>query len=59
MYSPDFVAHLEHLERLFERLWRHGLKLRPDKCTLLQSQVKFLGHVVDRSGIMPDRKSVV
>jgi len=48
VYSPDFTTHLQHLEEVFARLHKHGLKLRPDKCKLLQQQVKFLGHVVDR-----------
>ncbi|KAK7878057.1 hypothetical protein WMY93_031278, partial [Mugilogobius chulae] len=34
---------LSHLDQVFERLWRHGLKLRPDKCKLLQPEVTFLG----------------
>ncbi|XP_029967090.1 LOW QUALITY PROTEIN: uncharacterized protein LOC115402705 [Salarias fasciatus] len=54
VYSPDFDTHLQNLEEVFERLWRHGLKLRPDKCKLLQREVKFLGHVVNQAGVMPD-----
>lgn len=53
IYSPDF-SHLQHLEKVFERLWRHGLKLRLDKCNLIQQEVKFLGHVVDKNGVKPD-----
>lgn len=30
VYSTDFAMHLKHLEEVFERLWKHGLKLRPD-----------------------------
>lgn len=40
--------------RCFKGLWRHGLKLRLDKCKLLQRDVKFLGHVVDQRGVRPD-----
>lgn len=54
IYSPDFSSHLQNLDEVFQRLWRHGLKLRPDKCKLLQREVKFLGHVVDRNGVSPD-----
>ena len=54
IYSPDFCSHLQHLEGVFHRLWKHGLKLRLDKCKLLQSEVKFLGHVVDQAGVRPD-----
>lgn len=35
-----------------------GLKLRPDKCKLFHRQVKFLGHVVDQRGVMPDPEKV-
>ncbi|XP_029920671.1 uncharacterized protein LOC115368614 [Myripristis murdjan] len=54
IYSPDFSSHLQHLDEVFHRLWRHGLKLRLDKCKLLQPEVKFLGHVVDQKGVKPD-----
>ncbi|KAK7938602.1 hypothetical protein WMY93_001928 [Mugilogobius chulae] len=54
IYSANFSSHLQHLDQVFERLWRHGLKLRPDKCKLLQPEVTFLGHVVDRHGVRPD-----
>ncbi|XP_041850864.1 uncharacterized protein LOC121646052 [Melanotaenia boesemani] len=44
----------QHLDEVFRRLWQHGLKLHLDKCKLLQPEVKFLGHVVDKSGVKPD-----
>uniref|UniRef100_A0A8C7XN19 ribonuclease H n=1 Tax=Oryzias sinensis TaxID=183150 RepID=A0A8C7XN19_9TELE len=58
IYSPDFSSHLQHLDEVFGRLWQHGLKLRPDKCRLFQQEVKFLGHIVDRSGVRPDPEKV-
>lgn len=58
VYSPDFATHLLHLERVFECLSGHGLKLRPEKCKLFQQQVRFLGHVVNQEGIMPDPEQV-
>ena len=58
LYSCDFHSHLQHLDSVFQRLWKHGLKLRLDKCTLLQNEVKFLGHVVDRQGVRPDPDKV-
>lgn len=51
IYSSDFSSHMQHLEMVFERLQKHGLKLRMDKCKLLQQEVKFLGHMVDCSGV--------
>ena len=31
IYSPDFSSHMQHLDQVFQRLWRHGLKLRLDQ----------------------------
>ncbi|KAM9757963.1 uncharacterized protein ACNS7B_005082 [Menidia menidia] len=58
VYSPNFDAHLQHLEDVFTCLWKHGLKLRPDKCKLFQREVRFLGHVVNQRGVMPDPDKV-
>lgn len=45
VYSPDFDTHLQNLEDVFERLWRNGLKLRPDRCRLFQLEVKFFSKI--------------
>ncbi|KAL7852896.1 hypothetical protein SRHO_G00186810 [Serrasalmus rhombeus] len=58
VYSPDFSSHLQQLDEVLARLWKHGLKLRPDKCKLLQTEVRFLGHVVDGRGVRPDPDKV-
>ncbi|XP_067937159.1 uncharacterized protein [Watersipora subatra] len=46
--APDFKTHLHRLEELFQRLWQAGLKVIPTKCELLQSQVRYLSHIVPR-----------
>ncbi|KAJ8006688.1 hypothetical protein DPEC_G00109820 [Dallia pectoralis] len=47
-------SHMLHLEQVFERLWKQGLKLQPRKCSLFQSKVTFLGHVVSKEGVSTD-----
>ena len=54
LYSNNYSSHLQNLDSVFQRLRKHGLKLRLDKCKLLQTEVKFLGHVVDGRGVRPD-----
>lgn len=54
IYSANFTDHLKHLNAVFHRLWKHGLKLRVDKCSFLQPEVGFLGHIVTRRGVKPD-----
>lgn len=40
------MTNVSHLPEVSERLHEAGLKLKPSKCTLLQLEVKYLGHVV-------------
>lgn len=39
---------------VFSRLKNHNLKLAPKKCHFLQRSVKFLGHVISKSGVQTD-----
>uniref|UniRef100_H3AME9 Gypsy retrotransposon integrase-like protein 1 n=1 Tax=Latimeria chalumnae TaxID=7897 RepID=H3AME9_LATCH len=48
IYSSDFDSHLSRLDK-------HGLKLKPAKCYLLQKEVKFLGHIISEQGIQIDQ----
>ncbi|KAJ7998494.1 hypothetical protein DPEC_G00205510 [Dallia pectoralis] len=58
VFSKDFRSHCERLELVFGRLKRHGLKLKPSKCFLFRSEVKFLGHVISSEGIKVDSEKV-
>ena len=54
VFSSTFEQHLERLELVFGRLRSYGLKLKPRKCHLLQSKVKYLGHIISAEGIETD-----
>ncbi|XP_041915813.1 uncharacterized protein LOC121680475 [Alosa sapidissima] len=54
IFSPSFESHIQHLEEVFHKMRSFGLKLKPEKCTLFQKQVRFLGHLVDSEGVRPD-----
>lgn len=54
IYSADFDEHLIRLENVFQKLHQYGLKLKPSKCELFMSHVKYLGHVVSEAGIHTD-----
>src|SRR6266536_1123451 len=58
VYSTNLEEHLKRLEVILSRLRDAGLKLRPDKCRLLQKQVKFLGHVISEEGVATDEAKV-
>jgi len=46
LFSKTIDEHLERLVQVLSRLRSAGLKLKPEKCFLLQKSVTFLGHVL-------------
>ena len=58
LFSRTVDEHLERLVRVLSRLRTAGLKLKPEKCSLMQKSVSFLGHVVSAEGIATDPKKI-
>ncbi|KAK3083233.1 hypothetical protein FSP39_017411 [Pinctada imbricata] len=56
--SKSFSTHIENLQEVFDRLNRANLKLSPEKCCLLQTEVKYLGHIVSKEGIKTDPNKI-
>ncbi len=54
VFAKDFSTALERLTTVFDRLRNAGLCLSAKKCHMFQKKVKYLGHVVDESGISTD-----
>ena len=50
--------HLDHLQKLFDRLKLYKLILNPNKCTFGVSSGKLLGFVVSDKGIQVDPAKV-
>ena len=61
VFSPDLDTHAGHLREVFERLERHGLRLKASKCTFAQDEVKLLGHIISGEGFAtdPDKTDVI
>ena len=58
VFAPTEELALERLELVFSRLRLHNLKLAQKKCWLLRRSVKFLGHIIDGSGVSTDATKV-
>ena len=54
MFSRTPEGHFENLQRVFDRLRRHGLKLKLSKCQFLREETKVLGFVVNKDRIKID-----
>ncbi|KAI5316908.1 hypothetical protein L3X38_036615 [Prunus dulcis] len=44
VYSNSLEEHLEHLQKVFQVLRENKLYVKKEKCSLVQEEVKFLGH---------------
>ena len=58
VHPDNWNTHLATLDKLFTRFVECGARLKPSKCVMCQSQVRFLGHVVSHMSIAPDPKKV-
>ncbi|XP_049875886.1 uncharacterized protein K02A2.6-like [Pectinophora gossypiella] len=52
------MEHLQALQTVFQRLLDNGMKLKKSKCVFLAEEVTYLGYVVSRDGIKPDRSKI-
>ena len=51
IFGKTWDQHLSRLRLVFSRLAEAGLKLKPSKCELACSKVKYLGHIVSEAGV--------
>ena len=52
VFAKSEAEHLEKLARVFDRMRKHGLKLRPQECHLFQKEITYLGHGISKHGVM-------
>ena len=60
-FGTDTPEALSRLAEVLERLSSFGLQLKANKCTFMQTEVVFLGHVVGRTSLAcnPEKLSAV
>ena len=58
IYSKTFEEHIEHLEKVFQRLVEANLMVKFKKCKFCLQNIEFLGHIVGRDGLQVDPKKV-
>ena len=58
IFSKTIQDHEKHIKTVFERLRKHGLKLKAKKCSFVKEQTQYLGFVIGKDGIKPDPEKV-
>lgn len=48
------VEHLKNLEKVFDRLSKAGFQLNLKKCMFFQPEIKYLGHIINKTGLHKD-----
>eukprot|EP00117_Sycon_ciliatum_P009189 scpid21588/ scgid11586/ Retrovirus-related Pol polyprotein from transposon 412; Protease; Reverse transcriptase; Endonuclease len=54
IFSRTLKEHLVHLRAVLDCLRSAHLKVKPSKCSIAQSSVRYLGHVFTHAGVHPD-----
>ena len=52
----DFKLHLKHLEKVFTKLGKAGLKVNAWKSTFCTDKLEYLGYLMNREGVRPTLK---
>ena len=58
IFSDTLEQHESRLLQVLNRLKEYGLKLSSEKCTFLQTSVKYLGHIVSQHGVEADPQKI-
>ena len=58
VFARTVEEELDRLEKMFQRLRKAGLKLKPKKCELFKQSVLYLGHVVSGDGVTTDPEKI-
>lgn len=56
--TPTFDLHVQILKEVLSRIIKAGLTLNRDKCDFCKSELKYLGYVVNSSGLLVDPDKV-
>jgi hypothetical protein len=51
VFGTDIDDHNNKVDKVLQKLDEAGLKLKPEKCEVLQKEVTFLGHVVSGEAV--------
>ena len=51
IFSRTIEEHWDRLDNVLNIIQIAGLRINPEKCFMLKSEVKFIGHIISSKGI--------
>ena len=54
IYTKTFKEHMDTLQEVMRRIMKHGMFLKPKKCTIATHELHMLGHIISQEGIKTD-----
>ena len=58
IYADSLEKHQPEFNNLMDRLRSANLKFQPDKCEFSRPEITYLGHIINKNGILPDPKKI-
>ena len=58
IYLRTFKEHIQHIHKILEKLKEVGLKIKLKKCRFCEQEVVYLGHVIGKDGIKPNKEKI-
>ena len=54
IFGKTIEEHNHRLEMVLSRIKQAGLKLAPTKCKFMETEIKYLGHIINEEGVKTD-----
>lgn len=58
IYNSSLTLYVKHLEQVFIVLRKQKLYAKLSKCVFAQSELEYLGHVINENGVPTDYQKV-
>ena len=58
IFTKDRVEHIRALEKVLRKIKEAGLWINLEKCHLIKTEVKYLGHIIDKNGVKTDPSKI-
>ena len=59
--SKSVTEHRKHIMCVFDKIQEYGFKAKEAKCDFFLSEIKYLGHIINKDGrrLDPDRATAI